>query len=920
MATNPFAQYTDTPDREEEAAAPSNSNPFAQYAGEAAPVPQDYRSQVEREDDDWTNFWHAFNKVKTITESAGDVMEQQIPLGRVQITDPDTGELDLQYIPPSDMLKEAVKAGDEEFASAILNSERDARLQKRFPHLYEQGIQKEGTENIGGTLAGAIADPTTLIPFAAGIKGAAASGAVFGAADAALFDMSEYGEVKKEDVGLGTALGMIVPTALKATGRVAGLTNWRESQKVANKLIDKYERKLMNNRAKGIDKDMADVNAMYESGIRGGPAELQELYKSTGRSIPEMPSPVQASDALEAIEQAAAQSWLGRTGLAISRVVEPAVGTTSTRLREISPTIFQAVRKADLMSHLQTHRYTERVDGWSQKISNMMKKDKGNYNELKKALMGEQWKRAYGLMARMEGTNPAAYKGLTKDFREVRKVLDEVFEKYKKAGYDLPKQKNYFPKMVRNPEGIGVVRKSIIKAAIDRAEKTQGRKLTQQETGRVINGLIARGSKAESRAKVSKHVKGRKYHYMDDEMMPHYAEMNDSLHAYIRHAVHDIQRREFLKAHGAKSAKLAKANPDGTDLEASIGEVVAKFTNKTNLSPEKADLLLRGLRARFGQGEKATSMGMQHFKNAAYGTTLGNVFSAITQIGDNAFGMYMNGVRNHLGAMFGRKEIAKTHIGLSEIAEDLFTDATKSKKFLDFTLKWSGFSTVDKFGKESLLNGAMRKWKKQLNTDKGRREFVSKWGQYFGNETMELTKNLQKGNFNDDNVRLLLWHALADVQPIGLAEMPEMYLNHPNGRVFYMLKTFTIKQFDMMRREIWHEARNGNKAKAAANAARFAILFGLINGSADSFKDFISGRDVEISDSMVENLVKLVGISRYQTSQMSKDGPAQVLLETLLPPVPFIDKPAQAAIQGKPEKALEAIPLFGKLAARHLKE
>lgn len=917
---NPFGQHL----TQEEEEVPSSSNPFGGHLEEEAPTFErgDYESAAKAENLEWDKFWHAFSKVKTISESAGDVLEQHIPMGRIQITDPDTGELDLQYIPPSDLLKEAVKSGDEEFAAEVLNSERDERLRRRFPHLYtEEGVQKPDTGNIAGTLIGAIADPTTLIPFAQGIKGAALSGAAFGAADAALFDMSEYGKIKGEHVGLGVALGAAIPTTLKVVGRGLGLSNWRESSKVANKILDKYEKNLIKNRAQGIDSDIASVNALWNSGVKGGPQELQEMYKLTGRSIPKMPTPAIAQDTLEALEQEAANSWLKQGALAVSRKVEPLIGTVSTGLRGLSPKIFQAVRKADLLSHLKVHRYTERVDGWSHKVANLQKKDVGTYNELKRALMGENFKRAYGLMYRLEGTNPA-YKGMAAEFKEVRKVLDEIYEGYAKAGYKLPKQKNYFPKPVKNPEGIGVVRKSIIKNALSKAEEVKKAPLTEAETARLINSLITRGTKLESKAKVSKHVLARKYHYMDEAMLPHYAEVNDALHSYIRHAVHDIERRNFLKAHGGKGflAKAGVADPTGRDLEKSLGELVAKESERLNLSTAKENELLRLLRARFGKGEMATSMPWQNFKNVAYGTTLGNIFSAITQLGDNAFGMYMNGVRTHLGAMFGRKAIKKTYIGLSEISEDLFTDATKSKKFLDWTLKWSGFSSLDKFGKESLLNGAMNKYRKMLNTQVGQREFVSKWGPYFGGDMPKLMKALKTNNFNDDNVRLLMWHSLADIQPIGLAEMPEKYLNHPNGRVFYMLKTFTIKQFDIMRREIFQEAAKGNTAKAAKNAANFAILFGMINGGADAFKDFISGKDVEITDSMVENLVKLVGVSRYQTSKMSTEGPMQILLETILPPVPFIDKPAQALLQGKPEKALEPIPIVGKLAARHLKE
>ena len=882
---------------------------------------EDYRLSAREELGDWDRFWHSFSKAKGFTESASNVLDQTIPMGRVQVTDPESGDLDIKYIPPSPELLAAVKAGDDEGAAEILNKDRDIRLQQRFPHLYEGGKQIEGTEDVVGDISGVVVDPSSLLPIVGKtLPKIMAVSSAFGAADGYLYSKGKTGKADPTQVGLGAAIGAALPWPLKKIGQGLGIFRTKATVSLSNKMLDKYEKELTAEMAQGVSPDIAKISAKNNSGLYDNGVDVDELYKATGRTEPAFTGASAAREALNEIEQQAANNWLSKGVLAVGKAVEPFIGTVSTRVRNISPKIFNTLRKLDLDTHVDVHKYYERLDPFSRQISKLKTFDEKAYDIVKKGLFGEDFTRVGREFTKLAKADPKTFGNMADNFAEVRKVLDEVYDGYKGSGYKLKKVKEYFPKLVTSPEGLGVVRHSLIKKTLLNKEKRLKRPLTRAETASTINGLIKHGGEGKAVAKVSKAVRARKFDFMTDEMIPHYADINDGLHAYVRQGVHDIQRRRWLSTNGAKFKGGRGADPKGHDLEYGIGDVVGKEVNRLNLSGAEEEQLLKALRARFGAGERASSTGFQHFKNIGYGTTLGNIFSAITQIGDNAFGMYINGVRNHLRGMFGSKIIKKTDIGLSEISEDLVNDVSKTKKFLDFTLKWSGFSSLDRFGKESLLNGAMHKYKGQLKTDKGRRNFVAKWGKYFEGEMPALMKQLKAGKFDDDNVRLLLWHTLADIQPIGLSEMPEKYLNHPNGRIFYMLKTFTIKQFDIMRREIFQEIKKGNHLKAAKNTARFALLFGLINGSADVFKDIISGKDIELEDTLINNMVKLVGISRYQTSKMAKDGIGQVLAETLIPPMPFIDKPFTAVATGKPEKALEAVPLVGKLISRRLRE
>lgn len=61
---------------------------------------------------------------------------------------------------------------------------------------------------------------------------------------------------------------------------------------------------------------------------------------------------------------------------------------------------------------------------------------------------------------------------------------------------------------------------------------------------------------------------------------------------------------------------------------------------------------------------------------------------------------------------------------------------------------------------------------------------------------------------------MYLFNELAEIQPITLSEMPERYLKHPNGRIMYALKSFTLKQIDVLRKNIVQEWNKGNKIKA----------------------------------------------------------------------------------------------------------
>ena len=135
---------------------------------------------------------------------------------------------------------------------------------------------------------------------------------------------------------------------------------------------------------------------------------------------------------------------------------------------------------------------------------------------------------------------------------------------------------------------------------------------------------------------------------------------------------------------------------------------------------------------------------------------------------------------------------------------------------------------------------------------------------------------------------MLLWHELADMQPISLSEMPYRYLQHPAGRTLYMLKTFTIKQMDIMRRDafqlmkakkqvikngkpVW-VADTAKQKEGAANLLRYATYFTAGGMGSSYVKDWMSGREYDVSDEFVESMWKLVGFNRYAADRLFSSG------------------------------------------------
>lgn len=385
---------------------------------------------------------------------------------------------------------------------------------------------------------------------------------------------------------------------------------------------------------------------------------------------------------------------------------------------------------------------------------------------------------------------------------------------------------------------------------------------------------------------------------MDDEKK---SELIQEYRSTMRASVKALQAKQHKAYEQAKKDTRAKifGRSDTTKeqelevgIDSSIGAYVSKLITNKTIKPEQEGELTRLFQAFFNY--RASAGIVDIFKNLGYATAMGNVGSALTQIQDLAWSMYNAGIYGSAGALgdaiTGKSKYNQTTIALNKILEE-YSNPTKMSLALNKLFKFTGFAAMDRIGKEVLINASMTKYENMAKTDEaGLRKKLQKM--LPSNLVEQTILDLKSGQITD-NTKLVALNTILDFQPADQGEVPVGYLLHPGGRVFYMMKTYYIKQFDVMRREAIWEIRDGNVAEGIKRLVHISFLLMLMGGSADFIKDFVFGRDFKFSDNMWENFLRLFGISRYATWKLRDEGFMGFIVAAFAPPLSVIETPRQ---------------------------
>ena len=225
---------------------------------------------------------------------------------------------------------------------------------------------------------------------------------------------------------------------------------------------------------------------------------------------------------------------------------------------------------------------------------------------------------------------------------------------------------------------------------------------------------------------------------------------------------------------------------------------------------------------------------------------------------------------------------------------------------------------MDKLGKESFINGIYSKYEGLAKSNDS--NFIDMLNSVFGEEADQVLTDLKTGVISE-NVKYLLFNELAGIQPITLSEMPELYVTGGNSRVYYALKTFTIKRFDYLRTHAIEQIQ-ADPVKGISNLSRMVLFLMLAGASTDWIKDFLLGRKTPPEDYLVNNMFKVFGLQKWVIYQARREGLMAAFSRQILPPFKLIDdiyKDVMATTMNEDPRAIKDfdtwsnVPLVGKL-------
>jgi len=771
---------------------------------------------------------------------------------------------------------------------------------------------------------------------AGGIAGSSLTAATMATAINVADQLAEKGEIDQQEVELTATLAAITAPVL-----IGGY-------KAAYKGVQLHQAAKLN---KQVEQAVVDVNKHALDYVNRGLTPEQAVRRSLDRNIKnekvrnilseskdwisklDLSDEARHTQAMEAVERAATWkgSWDRFSGDA-ANFFRDKIGATTTNIGLFHKGLEHALKRHDMQEAITLKSHLDIKDAFAnsyRKLTSVQQK------ELSLVLFNAD---KSGLSKFFEKYPDV---DLGKSIKDVQKMLDGFYKEADSYGLNMQYHNDFFPREIPdysryvakrgyNPSQMNKLFADAINKKYKISDKADmfsqyditpaliKQHLTEVERAALLDNFFAGHKQPSTIASKTRHVESRRIDKLELKDLEDYADPIKSLTNYITTMNMKLQARRFFGGKAMeKGAKVSIKNPEDVKfVEESIGGIVGQLLKNGEILPEDIDPMTLLLRSRFIDGARAPNKYISGTKNMLYAAVLGNPFSAGTQMGDVGASVYINNLSDTLKTIpdvFTRKvKVTMEDVGLSNIIQE-FEHLGPTAKILDKSLKWSGFKAIDRLGKETVMNAALSKYQRLAHTKKGQLDIYNKYKDAFTREQMnKVILDLQNQKITPD-VTYMLWHELARVQPISLSEMPPFYLRHPNLRMLYMLKTFTIKQLDLARKEALHQIRNGKTKEGVTALARYAGILGVSNASVEQVKAWVRGEDVEFGDLVIANMYRNYGISQYFLDKMEKGQLSGAVATLVMPPFNVVDNVySDLTNLGNQFKTLDNIPPFGK--------
>ena len=693
----------------------------------------------------------------------------------------------------------------------------------------------------------------------------------------------------------------------------------------------------------------------YKDKIEG----LFDATKVTGRKPRFKMNADEAEDVLNYYSKVARQSD-------ISIGMDKAVGMLSTRIGNKSQKLLGRLEKYYHNNNKHEKKALDKVDSFMGQASKIfgrpsLSQSKDDLISLAKGVKVDKAARsaeyddfsAKMLSGDYDGVrNMLRAKGLSDTSNEI-KSLDDLQGWLKTRGDDLVSAgileegriiDNYFPRIVKDLKGLKEAVGSKMSNSIDKAIAAgdskmiaaEGRKMNPGERAEVLNKVMIKYPKG-IQTKGSGYTKGRTMEEIDPKLVQFYEDPLEALHTYVRNTTQDIGKAKLFGTNLVSNTKTGAKKPD---ISASIGKLMEEEERLGNISTADIAEVQEMMNALFAIGQKSPNAVTQGARNIIYASLLANPISAAVQFGDVAVSMYINGFRNTLEeiapaakhTLFAKKGYMKSIIqdmGLRGHVTEEFANTGKTAKFLKVAMKASGFEKVDTFGKEVAVRAALNKASKMTSTEAGKKAFIQSNKAKYGDDVYKIAEDLKAGKASEE-AQVYLFSELSRMQPISKLELPEMYHRLPNGRIVYMLKSFMLKQMDIVRRDGIQKMKSKNpkvQYQGAKNLVGIITALGaggtasgviqeLMKGNTDVIDT--TGDPVDWTMRMMKTValssMKTFGASSFTMRKVGKADIGDAIGGMVLPPYKIFDDIYQERkdeLELNP-KAVKKIPVFGK--------
>lgn len=489
---------------------------------------------------------------------------------------------------------------------------------------------------------------------------------------------------------------------------------------------------------------------------------------------------------------------------------------------------------------------------------------------------------------------------LTVAWPKVREQLVRLGKDAQDRGLFKGVREDYFPRVVKDYKGLQSVLEPLAKDVLDkeiRAAEVAALKagrggLDSAERSVIINEYLRRKGATSF---IPSFAKGRHIEQITPELQQFYQSPLDAYHGYINKSVRDSEAAAFF----GKDLKLMKKGEHRyTDFDASIGAIIESERAAGRLKGEDLEKLRSIEKARFGGGDKPMWWFWQDVKNVTAAGLLGNMVAAVGQYADIGPILYAQGIKPTLaagaGMLMGKKPVTAADLGLINHVAEEFVSTRPSAQLVNwvFTHSLMGkhftFSGADMNMKELDVNAALIKGKNWVT--KGDPRLVEKYKEAFGPEFPALVKGLKEGKLTPET-SAFLFHELSRTQPISKLEMPQWALENPNGRLLLSMKTWMLKQMDLVRRDVWQEYGKGNKKTALTNMMKIGAAYGIAGASMAQVQNWMLGRDsdLEMSD-VYENMMKTFALNAYTRDRVKHGKAVEAAVTTVIPPYKMYDE------------------------------